>query len=72
MAITLTQDSRNQIIVNATDKAAGLKVSVRMNLILGVQDANPGTTIITSFKDFTVSENYNAVVQAIQWNRALT
>lgn len=72
MAITLTQDSRNQTIVTATDKAAGIKVSVRMNLILAILDANPGTTIVTSFKDFTISEGYNSVISSLQWNRALT
>ena len=72
MAINLTQDTRNRIIMNATDKSAGLKVSVRMDLILSVKDANPGTEIKTTFGDFVLSENYNAVINAIGWNKAIT
>lgn len=69
--INLTKDSRGQIIVNAVEKASGLNVSIKLNLVSGLQKSDIGVDVYTLIGIFKLSDSYEEALQILDWNNPI-
>lgn len=66
--VTITYTHRGERILNVSDRASALDMSIRLASVLMIKKVAQGTDIKTYFGDFQTSDAFEDVKSAMEWN----